>query len=207
MKISKKRLWHIKGKEMEAIAFYLFSALTIGMFLIVVFSKNALYAMSALAAGMILISGFFFLLDADFLGVVQIIVYTGAVMALYAFGMMFFDTTKDVKEKMDAKLITNILWVASGILLLCIITAPFVANTLNLDAPLNQNILFGANNPQAVGIVLFTKYLAQFELAAVMLLVAMIAGIILVGKKMDESITLQVDEKIEKEEFDIKDNK
>ena len=125
-------------------------------------------------------------------------------MALYAFGMMFFDTTKDVKEKIDGKLITNILWVISGILLLIIITAPFVAHNLNLDAPLNQTILFGANNPQAVGIVLFTKYLAQFELAAVMLLVAMIAGIILVGKKMDESIT---ENKIEVEEFDIKDKK
>ena len=204
MIISKKRLWHIKGREMEAIAFYLFSVLTIVMFLIVVFSKNALYSMSALAAGMILISGFFFLLDADFLGVVQIIVYTGAVMALYAFGMMFFDTTKDVKEKIDGKLITNILWVASAILLIIIISAPFVAHNLKLDAPLNQSILFGANNPQAVGIVLFTKYLAQFELAAVMLLVAMIAGIILVGKKMDESIT---ETKVEVEEFDIKDKK
>jgi NADH-quinone oxidoreductase subunit J len=82
----------------ELIAFYLFSGLTIVMFAIVVLSKNALYSMSALAAGMILISGFFFLLDADFLGVVQIIVYTGAVMALYAFGMMFFDATQDIKE-------------------------------------------------------------------------------------------------------------
>ena len=192
---------------MEAIAFYLFSAITIVMFLIVVFSKNALYSMSALAAGMILISGFFFLLDADFLGVVQIIVYTGAVMALYAFGMMFFDTTKDVQEKMNGKLITNILWVASGILLLCIISTPFIVENLKLDASLQQNILFGANNPQAVGIILFTKYLAQFELAAVMLLVAMIAGIILVGKKMDESITLNIDEKVESEEFDTKENK
>ena len=194
---------------MEAIAFYLFSVLTTVMFLIVVFSKNALYSMSALAAGMILISGFFFLLDADFLGVVQIIVYTGAVMALYAFGMMFFDTTKDVKEKVDSPLITNILWIATGVLLLVIIVAPFVPKVLAPDAPLNQNILFGANNPQAVGIVLFTKYLAQFELAAVMLLVAMIAGIILVGKKMDESLTLDTnaEKKIEAEEFDVKDNK
>ncbi len=194
---------------MEAIAFYLFSVLTIVMFSIVVFSKNALYSMSALAAGMILISGFFFLLDADFLGVVQIIVYTGAVMALYAFGMMFFDTTKDVKEKFDGRLATRILSIASMILLICIITAPFVGQHLALDAPLNAEILDGANNPQAVGIVLFTKYLAQFELAAVMLLVAMIAGIILVGKKMDESITLgeEFDKKVEAEEFHIKDSK
>ena len=194
---------------MEAIAFYLFSVLTIAMFSIVVFSKNALYSMSALAAGMILISGFFFLLDADFLGVVQVIVYTGAVMALYAFGMMFFDTTKDVKEKFDNKTVTNVLWISAGVLLLCIISAPFIGQQLALDAPLSAEILDNANNPQAVGIVLFTKYLAQFELAAVMLLVAMIAGIILVGKKMDQSITLgeEFDKKIEAEEFDVKDSK
>ncbi len=58
----------------EIIAFYIFAALTIGMFAIVVMSRNALYSMSALAGGMIFISGFFFILDAEFLGVVQIVV-------------------------------------------------------------------------------------------------------------------------------------
>jgi NADH-quinone oxidoreductase subunit J len=47
----------------------------------------------------------------------------------------------------------------------------------------------GVGNAQDVGIVLFTKYLVPFEVAAVMLLVAMIAGIILAGKKMDQSLT------------------
>ncbi len=185
----------------EIVAFYLFSALTVGMFLIVVLSKNALYAMSALAAGMIFIAGFFFLLDADFLGVVQIIVYTGAVMALYAFGMMFFDTTKDVKEDIRNKKIIYTLAILSAVLIVVIISAPiFATENLQLAAPLIE----GANNPQNIGIVLFTKYLVPFELAAVMLLVAMIAGIILVSKKMDVSLTL--DAKIDKEEFD-NDNK
>ncbi|NWF67033.1 MAG: NADH-quinone oxidoreductase subunit J, partial [Campylobacterales bacterium] len=48
----------------EVVAFYLFSALTVSMFWITVTSKNVLYSMSALAAGMIFISGFFFLLNA-----------------------------------------------------------------------------------------------------------------------------------------------
>jgi len=191
----------------EIIAFYLFSALTIGMFLIVVLSKNALYSMSALAAGMILISGFFFLLDADFLGAVQIIVYTGAVMALYAFGMMFLDTTQDIKENVHSAKVVYGLWVASAVLIVFMVTAPFAAEQLALDSPLSNPALWGGNNPQQVGVVLFTKYLIPFELAAVMLLVAMIAGIILVGKKMDESLTLTVDAKVEKEEFDIKDEK
>jgi NADH-quinone oxidoreductase subunit J len=193
----------------ELIAFYLFSGLTITMFLIVVLSKNALYAMSALAAGMILISGFFFLLDADFLGVVQIIVYTGAVMALYAFGMMFFDTTQDVKENIQNSKIIYGLWILSAVLIVFMISAPFMSEKLMLDASLSQDLILGANNPQAVGIILFTKYLVQFELAAVMLLVAMIVGIILASKRMDSSITLmeEEDEKILKEEFDIRESK
>ncbi len=193
----------------ETVAFYLFSVLTISMFSIVVFSKNALYAMSALAAGMILISGFFFLLDADFLGVVQIIVYTGAVMALYAFGMMFLDTTQDIKENITHSKIIYGLWIASALLIVFAISAPIVANHLLLDAPLMNPDLFGGTNPQQVGIILFTKYLIPFELAAVMLLVAMIAGIVLVGKKMDDSITLceSYDEKMTIEEFDVKDEK
>ncbi len=193
----------------EMIAFYLFSGLTITMFLIVVLSKNALYSMSALAAGMILISGFFFLLDADFLGVVQIIVYTGAVMALYAFGMMFFDTTQDVKENIQNSKIIYGLWILSAVLIVFMISAPFMSEKLMLDASLSQDIIAGANNPQAVGIILFTKYLVQFELAAVMLLVAMIVGIILASKRMDFSITLmeEKDEEILEEEFDIRESK
>jgi len=193
----------------EVIAFYLFSALTIWMFLIVVLSKNALYAMSALAAGMILISGFFFLLDADFLGVVQIIVYTGAVMALYAFGMMFLDTTQDIKENIHDTKVVYGLWIMSALLIVFMVTAPFAAEQLALDSPLSNPALWGGSNPQQVGVVLFTKYLIPFELAAVMLLVAMISGIILVGKKMDESLTLtsSADAQVEREEFDIKDEK
>ncbi len=192
---------------MEAIAFYLFSVITIGMFAVVVFSKNALYAMSALAGGMIAISGFFFMLDADFLGAVQIIVYTGAVMALYAFGMMFFDTTKDVKENIKETKIVNALWISAVIILIVIVSVPFLSDHILVDASTSDYKVIGANNPQAVGIFLFTKYLVQFELAAVMLLVAMIAGIILVSKKMDVSLTTTIEEKIEKEEFDIKDPK
>ncbi len=188
---------------MESIAFYLFSIITVGMFLIVAFSKNALYAMSALAAGMIFISGFFFLLDADFLGVVQIVVYTGAVMALYAFGMMFFDTTQEVKENNRDKKIVYALGIASAILVVIMLSGPIVAKNIMPDAPLTTASIIGGTNPQQVGIILFTKYLIPFELAAVMLLVAMIAGIILVGKKMDDSITLKLDEQIEKEEFNI----
>jgi NADH-quinone oxidoreductase subunit J len=169
----------------ELIAFYLFSALTIGLFLVTVLSKNVLYAMTSLAAGMVLISGFFFILGADFLGVVQLIVYVGAVMALYSFAMMFFDATRDIKEKNTHPALVFVLGGLSALVLVLMFAAPIHSDAITALYPMHA----GVGNAQDVGIVLFTKYLIPFEVAAVMLLVAMIAGIILAGKKMDQSLT------------------
>ena len=176
----------------EAIAFYLFAFLTIMMFLVTVTTSQALHALTALAAGMIFISAFFFILGADFLGAIQIIVYTGAVMALYAFGMMFFDTTRDVKEKNGNKYIVVGLSTISAILVVVIFSAPIVGNNIIALYPMVE----GAGNTQEVGLVLFTKYLVPFEVAAIMLLLAMVAGIVLAGKKMDLSLTLMTEDEI-----------
>jgi NADH-quinone oxidoreductase subunit J len=169
----------------EGFAFYLFSALTIGLFLVTVLSKNVLYAMTSLASGMVLISGFFFILGADFLGVVQLIVYVGAVMALYAFAMMFFDATKDIKEKNTSNGLVFLLGGLSAFVLVMMFAAPIHSDAIVALYPMHE----GVGNAQDVGMVLFTKYLVPFEVAALMLLVAMIAGIILAGKKMENSLT------------------
>jgi NADH-quinone oxidoreductase subunit J len=176
----------------EAVAFYLFAFLTIAMFYIAVTTAQALYALSALAAGMIFISAFFFILGADFLGAVQIVVYSGAVMALYAFGMMFFDTTRDVKEKQGNKYVIVGLSALSLVLVVAIFVAPIIGNNIHAIYPIHAEI----GNVQEVGLILFTKYLVPFELAAIMLLVAMVAGIVLAGKKMDLSLTLMTEEEI-----------
>lgn len=182
----------------EIVAFYLFAFLTVTMFLITVFTNNSLYALSSLAAGMIFISAFFFLLDAQFLGAVQIVVYTGAVMALYAFGMMFFDSLSTVKENIKNPRLVFLLTGLCSLIVVLIFTAPIV--TSNIEAQYAINNEWG--NSQQVGIILFTKYLVPFEIAAVMLLVSMIGGIILASKKMDISYSelseKQIDE-LEKE--------
>lgn len=165
----------------EVVAFYTFAILTIAMFTITVVTNNALYALSSLAAGMIFISAFFFLLNADFLGVVQIVVYTGAVMALYAFGMMFFDSISEVEEKIANPRLTFLLTGVVALLVVLIIVAPIVSSNVIAAYPIHGDI----GNTQDIGLILFTKFLIPFEVAAVMLLVAMIGGIILAGKKMD----------------------
>ncbi len=175
---------------MITIAFYFFSILITLLFLVTVMSKNLLYAMTSLAAGMVLISGLFFMLGADFLGVVQLIVYVGAVMALYSFAMMFFDASRDIKERNGSSMLVFALGGAIALLLVAMFSAPIIGEgAVGLYASAE-----GATNPQAVGLVLFTKYLVPFEVAAVMLLVAMIAGIILAGKKMDVSLSTTEDE-------------
>ncbi len=186
---------------MEQFAFYLFSVLTIGLFLVTVLSNNVLYAMTSLAAGMVIISGFFFILGADFLGVVQLIVYVGAVMALYSFGMMFFDATREIKEKNTNAYLVFFLGGMIALLLVVMFSVLIMGEGIVAMYPTPE----GANNPQAVGLVLFTKYLVPFEVAAVMLLVAMIAGIILAGKKMDDSLTTKDENHEEEMTFSLKD--
>ncbi|MCH9741058.1 MAG: NADH-quinone oxidoreductase subunit J [Epsilonproteobacteria bacterium] len=187
----------------EFIAFYVFAISTTILFLITVMSKNVLYAMTSLAAGMVMISGFFFLLGADFLGVVQLIVYVGAVMALYAFAMMFFDATKDIKEKHSNPALVFLLGGLMALVFVVIFSAPIIGENIEALYPVGGAAELVANaygpgmiagNTHDVGHILFTKYLVPFELAAVMLLVAMIAGIILAGKKMDHSLTTNDDE-------------
>lgn len=180
----------------EIVAFIIFSVLTISMFSITVLTNNALYALSSLAAGMIFISAFFFLLNADFLGAVQIVVYTGAVMSLYAFGMMFFDSLAEVKEKIKNP---RLVFLLSGMLSLIIVVV-FVAPIIGQDVEANYPVHPEYGNSVDIGLVLFTKYLVPFEVAAIMLLVAMIGGIVLAGKKMNESYSEmkedEIDEKI-----------
>jgi NADH-quinone oxidoreductase subunit J len=180
----------------EVVAFIIFSVLTISMFSITVLTNNALYALSSLAAGMIFISAFFFLLGADFLGAVQIVVYTGAVMSLYAFGMMFFDSLAEVKEKVRNPRLVFLLSGMVALIVVIVLIAPIIGEGVEANNPIHP----AYGNSVDVGLILFTKYLVPFELAAIMLLVAMIGGIVLAGKKMDESYSEmkedEIDEKI-----------
>lgn len=166
---------------MEVIAFYFFAALTIVMFTITVMAKQTVYAFSSLAAGMIFISAFFFLVNAEFMGIVQIVVYTGAVMALYAFGMMFFDSSKPVVEKIKGERTIFILSTLVAVVVVLMISG-FVVNTqLDIYAPIDSE----QGNTMAMGMLLFSKYLIPFELTGLLLLTAMISGIVLASKKME----------------------
>lgn len=140
--------------------------------------------MTALASGMMFIAGIFFVLGAEFLGVVQIVVYGGSVVALYAFAMMFFNSSREIVEVRRSDINAAILSFGIAIVLVAIFGAPALGSHFEHIAYSQSLLDFAAmNNIQKIGYILFTKYLIPFEIAAFMLLVAMVAGIILSVKR------------------------
>jgi NADH-quinone oxidoreductase subunit J len=116
--------------------------------------------------------------------------------------MMFFDATKDIKEKHNNPALVFLLGGLMAVLFVVMFSAPIIGDNVQTLYPYAVDEFGHAvKNAEHVGMVLFTKYLVPFEVAAVMLLVAMIAGIILAGKKMDYSLTEceATDEELHKE--------
>lgn len=165
----------------EILAFVFFSVAVLGFFLVAVLSKTMLYSLSALAGGMVFLSGFYFLLDAEFLGVIQIIVYSGAVLGLYSFAMMFFDSSKEFKEKLRAKKSFFLLVILSAVLLLFMLLG-FKYQNIAGDLALSDPNLFDYNKQLAFAI--FSKYLLAFEFIAILLLIALVCAIVLTHKEL-----------------------
>ncbi|EOH7148014.1 NADH-quinone oxidoreductase subunit J [Campylobacter coli] len=165
----------------EILAFIFFSVMVLGFFLVAVLSKTMLYSLSALAGGMVFLSGFYFLLDAEFLGVIQIIVYSGAVLGLYSFAMMFFDSSKEFKEKLRAKKSFFLLVILSAVLLLFMLLG-FKYQNIAGDLALSDPNLFDYNKQLAFAI--FSKYLLAFEFIAILLLIALVCAIVLTHKEL-----------------------
>lgn len=167
----------------ENLGFYFFSFVVLGFFLIAVLSKNMLYALSALAGGMVFLSSFYFMLDAEFLGVIQIIVYSGAVLGIYSFAMMFFDASKNFKERLKFKKSFFVLITLSLVGFFASF-ACFKLGAVNGDLPFIDTALFDLNKQLALAI--FSKYLLAFEFIALLLLIALVCAVVLTHKKLIE---------------------
>lgn len=160
----------------EAVAFYFFAFLTLSALFVVISTNNLLYALTALASGMIFISSFFFILGAEFLGVVQIAVYTGAVIVMYAFGLIFLDISQGIKEHYQGQMRICIMVLMIAFLLLALFAFPIYHQNVLLE---KSTIIINEPNTFGIGRVLFGKYLIAFEITGVLLLVALIGGVAL----------------------------
>jgi NADH-quinone oxidoreductase subunit J len=160
------------------IMFYFLSLLAIGSALMVVFSKNPVHSVLFLISTFFAISGHYLLMNAQFLGIVNIIVYAGAIMVLFLFVVMLMNLNRQTEPQRN-------LWVtlagvvAGGCLLLIIVLA-----ARDVSAGSKAMELSGGNIGliKELGKTLFNDYVIPFEISSVLFLSAMVGAVIL-GKK------------------------
>ncbi|ODA68511.1 NADH-quinone oxidoreductase subunit J [Methyloligella halotolerans] len=156
--------------------FYLFAAVLVGSGFMVIASKNPVHAVLFLILAFFNAAGLFVLLGAEFLGMMLIVVYVGAVMVLFLFVVMMLDV--DFAELRAGFLRYMPIGATVGIIVLLelvfVLTALFTAPDTIAGAP-----DAGVNNTRALGQVLYTDYVYLFEAASLILLVAMIGAIVL----------------------------
>lgn len=162
--------------------FYLFAALAVASAVMVIVAKNPVHAVLFLILAFFNAAGLFVLLGAEFLAMLLVIVYVGAVAVLFLFVVMMLDV--DFAE-LKAGFIRNapVGLIVGGIvfaeLVLLFVGRGFgVGVTQQLATPIAA-LGREASNTQQLGLVLYTKYVFFFEVASLVLLVAMIGAIVL----------------------------
>lgn len=157
--------------------FYLFSTVLVASAFMVIVSRNPVHSVLFLILAFVNAAGLFLLMGAEFLAMILIVVYVGAVAVLFLFVVMMLDV--DFAELRQGFLSYLPFGASVGILLL--VELVLVATTLTfapsvIKAPAPKDAL---SNTEALGRVLYTDHVYYFEIAAMVLLVAMIGAIVL----------------------------
>ena len=159
--------------------FYVFAGVCIASAVMVISAKNPVHSVLFLILAFVNASGLFVLMGAEFLAMMLIVVYVGAVAVLFLFVIMMLDVDfVELREGFIQYLPVGI--VIGGIFMfeLLLTVGAWVINptvTKTITAPIPSNV----SNTEALGLVLYTKYIHYFQLAGMVLLVAMIGAIVL----------------------------
>ncbi len=172
----------------QQLLFYGFSSVLIMSALAVISSKNSVKAVLFLVLCFVAMAGLWMLLEAEFLAIALVLVYVGAVMVLFLFVVMMLDVDfAALKQGFNRRFGLLLVFAALVIwtLLKMIDLLPFEAESVPMPEPHSADY----KNVSEIGAILYTDYVIAFELAAVILLVAMIAAISLTfrGKRERKS--------------------
>jgi NADH-quinone oxidoreductase subunit J len=163
----------------SALFFYLFAGVCVASAVMVIVSRNPVHSVLFLILAFVNAAGLFVLMGAEFLGMMLIVVYVGAVAVLFLFVIMMLDV--DFVELREGFLeYLPIGLVIGGIFLveLLLVAGGWVINpgtVKQITAAIPTNV----SNTEALGLVLYTKYIHYFQIAGMVLLVAMIGAIVL----------------------------
>jgi len=169
---------------LQAIAFYLMAAATIVSAIAVVSAKNPVHSVLFLIAAFFSAAGLFVLLGAEFLAMLLVVVYVGAVAVLFLFVVMMLDVDFAQLRQGFARYMPIGGLIAGGLAIEMVVVSATVASNgaarLN-DTPMAMGTqpAAGMSNAEAIGRVLYTHYVYYFQAAGMVLLVAMIGAIVL----------------------------
>ncbi len=180
------------------LAFYLFATLTVTSALLVIFARNPVHSVLWLIVAFFNAAGLMLLLGAEFIAMLLVIVYVGAVAVLFLFIVMMLDVDF---AALRSGFTRNLPF---GILLALVLLAEMIIAVAAYKAgPVTAGVAPSATNLQpnivALGELLYTRFLMPFELAGLILLVAMIGAIVLThrsrGDSRGQNISRQIDRK------------
>jgi NADH-quinone oxidoreductase subunit J len=170
----------------EAIAFYTLAALILGFAILVVTTKDTVHSVLFLVLDFLFVAALYVLLGAQFLAVIQILVYAGGIVVLYLFVVMLVNLKRPPEAYGDPHRHTKLgMALAAAVLVELGIIAAYgyarPAPSLPAAATMAMPV---TGNTQQVGWMLYTNYLIPFEIASMLLLVAMIGAIVLAKREL-----------------------
>lgn len=161
----------------EYIAFFIFALMAITGAVFVINLNRVIHMVLAMGLTFLGVAGLFLLLNAEFLAVVQVLIYAGAITIMMALGVMM--TNQHHEKRLRRRGHTFFALLGAGIIGGIIIYGIYITNWPTTYAP------FDENNVMTIGERLFTQYVIPFEVASVLLLIALI-GAVLIAKKEDD---------------------
>ena len=171
----------------HSLFFYFFSSISVFAAIMVTVSRNTVYSVFFLILVFISISILFIMIGAEFLGMIMLIVYVGAVAVLFLFVVMMLNITEQLTKKSSRKGLINNISVGSivgTIIFLELLVVIGGWKYKGIYVPLSSSNL-NITNTHALGNVLYTDYIHLFQISGMILLVAMIGAITLTFTKRE----------------------
>jgi NADH-quinone oxidoreductase subunit J len=168
----------------EAIAFYIISAFILGFAVLVVTTKDTVHSVLFLVLDFLFVAALYVLLNAPFLAVIQILVYAGGIVVLYLFVVMLVNLKRPPEAHQDPHRRTNLGFGLAAAILLELGAISVYGYMKPAVVAASAPPLPVTGNTEQVGWLLYTNYLIPFEIASMLLLVAMIGAIVLAKREL-----------------------
>ncbi|MXX04760.1 MAG: NADH-quinone oxidoreductase subunit J [Gemmatimonadetes bacterium] len=164
---------------MEIYFFLFFAIVAVASSVAMILQRNPIYCVLLLIMVMISIAGLYLMLDAQFVAIIQIVVYAGAIMVLFLFVIMLLNLSR---EEGGVFRIQKPLAVLLAALLFLPVAAMIMSYAGGGTTPPADGGGAGFGEVEQIGTLLFTKYLLPVEIAAVLLLIAIVGAVVLTRK-------------------------